>query len=204
MPDQAVLEDDQSLINVPVVVGVELQHLLPAGVRPRQPDTVGDRLTRRKRELPPQRSEPAREFLGDPDRILDRELEGASAPGLARDRLDHRLGRMPAKGARDTQHHVQIAAPIDICEVSTRALFHIDRRMVIVRPEPSVRHTLRHPGPPPGEKLSRTRPLRHETLILCRLQGPHPVQIKKASATPCHTRPPESPRVRWRLPFLEG
>ena len=116
-------------------------------------------------------------------------LEGAAAASLPGDRLGHRPGRMPAEGTRDAQHHVQVAVPIDIREVGALALFHKNRRVVIVRPKPGVRDTRGHPGPPPGEKLSRTRPLRHETLILCRLQGPHPVQIKKGSVTPCHTRP---------------
>ena len=129
-------ELDQGLVEMPVVLPVEEEHLLAAGRDARDADRLGVRVRRRQGELPLRQAVAAAELLGDPDRVLVRQQELRAGGDAARDRLDHGRGRVPGEHRHVGDVEVGVVVPVDVAEPAAEALVDEDRRVVVRRAEP--------------------------------------------------------------------
>ncbi len=117
LDDPAVLKRGECLVDRAVVAPVEDEHLRAARDQAGEPDREPVGVGRGQRELPPGKSEAARELLAHPEGVLARKHERDPAGGLLRDRASDRLRRVPCHGSRVAEAEIDVVDPVDVPKV---------------------------------------------------------------------------------------
>ena len=161
-----VVQLDERLVEVPVVLAVEHQHLVSAGHHARDPDHLGVGLRRGQRVLPLGEAVAARELLGHDDRVLGRQQELVAARHAVAHRPHDRLGRVAAEHRHVGDVEVAVREPVDVGEPGPLPGVHPDRQVVIGAAEPGHRHAVGHRVPGARPQLGRPGASRVEPLVL--------------------------------------
>jgi hypothetical protein len=175
--DVLAVEQPQRHIEVPVVLAVEDEHLLPARREPRQANDLEVRLAGRERELPERNPEAGTKLLGDRNRVLGRKLKDRPPAHSGGHRRDDRFRSVSTERGGDRKVEVAVRPAVDVREGGSLSLGDEDRRMVVQKLHPGHGNAKRHRAPGPFEELQRAGVLAREAGILAFLQAPRALEI---------------------------
>ena len=141
---RALVKHAEQLVGVAVVLAVEHQHGAAARRGAGHANRLGVRLGGRERELPRGQSESRGESGRSLHAVLGRQQElGTGRHPLAHGARD-RLPAVAREHARVREIEVEVGVAVDVREASTAAALDHDRRMLVERGHPGLRHAVRH------------------------------------------------------------
>ena len=163
--DGAVAQGRERLVHRAVVAAVEDEDARAARDVAGEPDREAVRVGGGQGDLPDGEAEPARELLGDGDRVLRREHEGEPATGLRGDRLDRGGRRVAGHGARVAEAEVEVPVAVHVAEVRALRVFDEEGESACPPHHPVHGHAAEKARPRAIEQRPGLRVLRRESLL---------------------------------------